>query len=391
MREQFQITKELLQSFCMKRSNSISHSYGIFAPCIPSRIMPDLTPVPRDREIAERLLCAYRKSKNVEKLRSCELDDIWSCIQSHQSTFFAILERGDPTLLASYLCNMNRYDATMGTVQGYLEYVKIRFNPLYRRFISLYIKDKLVSLAEAVGAMACENPEQGVWGKNLHTPIDEIVKAIERQIGFDITPPDIDGGLLKICGTSAQFHERDLNAIYTAWCLSNLLKTSDRSVCEIGAGAGRVAYWSWRFGIKSYSIIDLPHINVIQGFYLLKALPDAPIRLYGEPEITTQHDREITILPSHCIDNLSPHRFDLVLNQDSFPEIHAEIVRDYLMRIREISRKYFLSINHESSPKGGDFVQNRVRDIIDEVGGYEMLCRIPYWLRRGYVMELYEV
>ena len=66
---------------------------------------------------------------------------------------------------------------------------------------------------------------------------------------------------------------------------------------------------------------------------------------------------------------------------------------DYLIKIREISRQYFLSINHESRPPGADdsFTQINVQQLVDEVGGYKRLTRDPYWLRRGYVMELYEI
>lgn len=397
MKSTIQIIKEilysLLQSFELLRGSQITYSSGVFSARIPAEIIPDIAATSRDIEIARRLLRAYKLSLAGYVKRVEDYEDIWSHIKVQQPTFFAALGSEDPAVLASYLCNMSRHDATHGTVQGYREYLKIRFNPFYRQYISRVIKDKLVLLAEAVGAIACENPEQGVWGKNFSLPIDQLVRAIESKIGLKISPPEIDGGLLKIIGASAQFHERDLNAIFTAWSISNILQNiSDGSICEIGAGTGRVAYWSWQMGIKSYSIIDLPHINVLQGFYLLKALPDVNIRLYGEPVQANEQDREIAILPTYGVQTLSPRSFDLVLNQDSFPEIHADIVRDYLMRIREISRKYFLSINHESCPPGeGDFTHISVQQIIDEVGGYQKLFRTPYWLRRGYVMQLYKV
>ena len=395
---QIQIIKEvlhsLLQSLELLRTNQNTYSPGVFSPRIPNQIVPDILPAAKDIEIAERLLCAYRLSVKDEDRSSEEYVDIWSHNRKYQPTFFTALGNEDPVVLATYLCNMCRHDATHGTVQGYREYLKVKYNPLYRGYISKVTKDKLVLLAEAVGAVGCENPEQGVWGQNFRLPIDQLVDAIESQIELDITPPAIDGGLLKITGSKAQFNERDLNAIFTAWSVTNKLENfSDASILEVGAGAGRVAYWSWRFGIKSYSLIDLAYINVLQGFYLLKALPDASIRLYGEPAQELMQGREIAILPTHAINNFSSRQFDLVLNQDSFPEIHPKIVRDYLIKIREICRQYFLSINHESCPPGVDdfFTQINVQKLVDEVGGYKKLTRDPYWLRKGYVMELYEV
>lgn len=398
MKFRFQIIKEviysLLQSFELGRASQLTYSPGVFSKTIPAHFVSDISPSSADIQITERLLRAYKLSVKNESESAGERDDIWSYIRDNQPALFAALGSEDPSKLATYLCNMCRHDATHGTVQGYLEYQKLKYNPLYFGYVSRVIKDKLVLLAEAVGAIGCENPEQGAWGANFRLSIDQLVEAIEHEIGVDITPPAIDGGLLKIKGSKAQFHERDLNAIYTAWELSGTLENyPNASICEIGAGTGRVAYWSLRFGVKSYSIIDLAHINVLQGFYLLKALPDANIRLYGEPAQELQQGQEIAILPTHAIKDFPSQKFDLVLNQDSFPEIHADIVRNYLKRIREISRQYFLSINHESCPPGvGDkFTHISVQQLIDEVGGYEKLSRVPYWLRKGYVIQLYKV
>jgi hypothetical protein len=380
-----------LESFCLPKKEIIMHPGHTWTSSLNASIVPDITAGLDDIKIAERLLTAYQLSMADNRAQSSGNDDLWTHIREIQPTFISTLETGDASELAAYLCNLSRHDASHGTLQGYREYLKIKFNPKYRRFISLQIKDKLVALAEAVGAVASENPEQGEWGKLINLPVDELVQSIEAVIGIDISPPSIDGGLLKLHGSSACFHERDLNAVFTAWSLRNMIGDMvGSSICEIGAGTGRVAYWAWKFGVQSYAIVDLPHINVLQGFYLLKSLPDAPIRLYGEPEFSEVGGIEIS--PTYCIKDFSTHQFDLVLNQDSFPEIHQEIVRQYLGDIKKISRQYFLSINHESCPPGvGDFTHVNVQAIVEEVGGYHRLWRMPYWLRRGYNMELYEV
>jgi putative sugar O-methyltransferase len=196
--------------------------------------------------------------------------------------------------------------------------------------------------------------------------------------------------LLKIRSAHGLFNERDLNAIYTAWSLKQLLPP-DAALAEIGAGSGRVAYWSWRFGFRSLTIFDLPHINVIQGYYLIKALPGAPITLFGET--AAEESRQgVTILPGHRIHSDVTGHFDLVLNQDSFPEIDMDAVRSYLQRIKALSNRYFLSINHESRPRSVDGkLQLNVPQVVAEVGGYRRAWRMPYWLRRGYVFELYEI
>jgi hypothetical protein len=221
----------------------------------------------------------------------------------------------------------------------------------------------------------------------------EVVKKIEESIGISIIPPPIDGGLFKIGFEPYRFGERDCNAIYTAWLMRGLLpKGQATSVCEIGGGVGRVAYWATRLGLNEYTLLDLPHINVLQGFFLLKALPDANICLYGESDNhAAQAGASIRVMPGYICRDGRHKSFDLVLNQDSFPEIHADIVVDYLRWIK-VSATSFLSINHESQPNAGSgTLQNNVSDLIAGVGGFSRESRHLYWLRKGYVTELYRV
>ncbi|MFO0871097.1 MAG: putative sugar O-methyltransferase [Pirellulales bacterium] len=374
------------------RRDVLAHPVDGRWPRVPLEIVPDIAPTPTDVAHAERLLAAFSRCRASGATERREgQSDLWTEIRQRQATFFGVLDAGDPAALAAYLCNMNRHDATTGTVQGDGEYRRLRRSPRYRRFLAHMAKDKLVSLAEAVGAIPCENPEQGTWGQNIHRDHDQLVGAIEATLGLEITPPPIDGGLLKMRTSRGLFNERDLNALYTAWSVRQLFPDELPAVAEIGGGAGRVAYWSCRLGIREYTIVDLPHINVIQGFYLLKALPEAQVVLYGEPRGTTTGPR-IVILPAHAREEVADQSVDVVLNQDSFPEIHRQIVLDYLAWIQRVSRRYFYSINHESRPPstvGG--TQLNVPELIGTVTGYRRLSRTPYWLRRGYVAELYRL
>jgi hypothetical protein len=72
------------------------------------------------------------------------------------------------------------------------------------------------------------------------------------------------------------------------------------------------------------------------------------------------------------------------------PEMSHDTVEDYLRWIRSVCRGVFVSINHESKPAyGAGFAQVSVPEIIREIGGFELQERYPYWLRRGYVVEVY--
>lgn len=354
-----------------RRVHIIAHPYTTM-PVIPHLVVPDFKADDADVRNADRLLKAYRLA--TREHQSSEAD-LWMLNENNQKYFLSLLQENDPVKLAQYLCNMNRKDATIGTVQGDIEYNRIIRDSKYRSFLALMAKDKLVSLAEALGVLPVENPEQGKYGGHLYTDAAELAQKISNVIGIDIVPPPIDGGLLKIIAGNALFNERDCNAIYTA----HMIRAAN-NICEIGGGAGRVAYWCNRFGVSNYTMIDLPRINVIQGFYLLKSLPGC-VSLFGEPE------RAIKILPCH---SLPTDKYDLVINQDSFPEIGKETVLSYLAWIR-LNTNNFLSINHESKTpyNGGQHIS--VSELVKETGGINLKQRYPYWLRKGYVMEWYQV
>jgi hypothetical protein len=370
----------------LRRRNAIlAHEPGLRFPSVPSVIVPDLPVTESDVVLADRLLAAYRESVKQAPLHG----GIWGVIRDRQSTFIGLLEGSDPRALATYLGGMNRHDATIGTVQGIYEYDKIVANRSYRNFIALQARDKLVSLAEAVGALPCENPEQGPWGESLAIDTATLVGKIEQALDRPLTPPDIDGGLLKILSSRGLFNERDANAIYTAWLIENVFAaTGFGAIAEIGAGVGRVAHWCTQFGCRSYTVFDLPHINVLQGYYLQKGNPDRAVVLYGEP----RQKEAITVLPFTEFANVQPGSFDLILNQDSFPEMEADVVMSYLKRVKINSSRYFLSLNHESRPRSfGPDLQISVPEMVARAEGYRLLSRQLYWLRKGYVSELYAV
>jgi hypothetical protein len=103
------------------------------------------------------------------------------------------------------------------------------------------------------------------------------------------------------------------------------------------------------------------------------------VSLYGEAP------KQVKILPCH---RLPEEKFELVLNQDSFPEIAENIVVDYLNWIRRYAEE-FISINFESkaSYPGGKHLN--VYELVQQVGGFKRTDREAFWLRKGYVVERY--
>ena len=136
-------------------------------------------------------------------------------------------------------------------------------------------------------------------------------------------------------------------------------------------------------GITHYTIIDLPQINVIQGFYLMSSLGGNSVQLFGESK-----SARIRIVPNTAYkQSLNTSKFDVVLNQDSFPEMSQEVATEYLEWIAS-SRKNLISVNHENQPRGTEGNrQNRVSSLFLEIKEYELISRQQYWLRRGYALE----
>lgn len=251
--------------------------------------------------------------------------------------------------------------------------------------------DKLVLLAEAVGAIAPMNPEQSTVDHEARRDPGELVQAIEASLGMAITPPPIDGGLLKLDTGRGLLGEHDLNAIYTAHLVDRLLaQRRGAAICEIGGGSGRVAHWSRRMGRATYTLVDLPLVNVVQGFYALKTMPAEQVVLYGErPPGGT--DGCLRILPAHALEELQDASFDLILNQDSMPEMHEDVASDYLRWVARTCRGVFVSINHANKHEYGPGLRHTsVPELVARLGGLRLRDRQLYWLRRGYVLETYE-
>ena len=337
---------------------------------------------------AERLLAAYR-SADADSPRSDDAAraDVWSEIDASQTTFRNLLARGQADELSAYLCNVSRHDASVGFTQGDQEFERLQRDHGYRRFVATMTVDKLVSLGEAVGVQPVENPEQGEYGASMRLDPGDLVRRIARQLDLELSPPDLDGGLFKIQTSEGRFHERDLNAVYTAHLLHNTLGGTG-TVLEIGGGSGRAAYWSVRMGFTSYTIVDLPRVGVVQGYYLLRALGADRVSLFGEPHSDSVH---VKLLPDQALPEIEERRFDLVLNQDSMPEMSRVAADEYLDWIAR-SARLFLSINHESKPSYGHGASHlSVPELIAERDSFRLKYRFPYWLRKGYVVELYQL
>ncbi|MDD5434600.1 MAG: putative sugar O-methyltransferase [Nitrospira sp.] len=388
--DEYTLTHEMIPRNEHVFSHFMIHGY----PDVPFKSY-EVDCTPEDVLIAERLLNSFHIAiKDEADVIKKPEKDVWEILREvKHKEFIQLLHNKDPKALAVHLCNMSKYDITHGLSQGSYDYNQNTSNEQYRRTSSVFFKDKLVSLGEALGCLPVECPELGRWGENLYINTDELIEKIENILGIDITPSSISGGLFGISTKKGILHFRDINSIYTAWRIREITKAIDNpAVCEIGAGTGRSAYYCIKMGIKNYTIIDLPYVSMLSGYYLLKSYPEKKIILYGE-EYDDKMD-SIKILPYWCFNNIPDNFFDLTFNQDSFPEIEYDIVVEYLKQIKRNTKRYFLSINQESKALKARYgtTQVVVSELIKEIGdSYEQVYRFPYWIRKGYIEELYRI
>ena len=235
--------------------------------------------------------------------------------------------------------------------------------------------DTLCSLAEAICLKPLPNPEN-YYHVDPPEPVspDQLIEEIENAFGFPLQFPNPFIGEIGLATSRGVITHRAVQALYQSWRIADLTKQAENPrVLEIGAGLGRTAYYAIQFGIRDYTVIDLPITAVAQAYFLGRALGPDAICLFGE-------DRPgIRVLPPAAFLDSNDH-YDLVVNANSLTEMAVDTARAYCAAIRERA-SLFLSINHE--------VNAFTARTVCVAAGLKAVSRSPYWMRRGYVEELF--
>lgn len=337
----------------------------------------DVRPTREDWRIAGRVMRAFDRAIDEQsRLSKLPEHDVWESVAgTFHGTFVDALTNDTADALVHQLTNAYRETISHGLGPGKQVY-EAALTAAGSASIAALSLDRLMALAEAIGVLPYENPEQGRWGVNLYLEPAVVMRRISDALGADMTPSQIMGYFGARAGAGL-FFARSADHLYCAWrCLG-----FGRQITEIGAGLAGVGDYAMRLGASSYRIYDLPVLNALQGYALIRA--GHAVSLLGEP------DAPVAVRPWWHFDAAPP--CDVVLNQDSFPEIDASFVEGYLKRIARVSR-YFVSINQEgAAPATADgSPQHIVGALVAGVHGLRRRHRSPYWIRRGYVEEVYD-
>jgi hypothetical protein len=244
----------------------------------------------------------------------------------------------------------------------------------YRQEHATRTKDLLLRLGEGIGTLPVENPEGGAWGENARLSTADVVSDVEKVLGFELGVQHPQQGFNGLAYGDVMLTERMIHGAYVAHRSAQLVGDPSRAhVIEIGAGVGYAACYARRFGIRSYTIIDLPLTNVEQAYFLGRVLGEDEVVLFGEEDPGRPGVRIMT----PAITRSRPHA-DLVVNVDSLTELGIDAAIEYIDLISAMECTH-LSINHEAN---AFTVHSLWR------GRAVTIERFPYWLRNGYVEEV---
>jgi hypothetical protein len=258
---------------------------------------------------------------------------------------------------------------------------------LGQRLTSKITLNKMVALAESSGAVDAKHPDRAADGLAVAGGVEELMERVESRLGLPLDFPDVGAAYgTRLAGRLITNDTPD--QVYAAARVRAAIRatlaerTSPLSVVEIGGGYGGMAYWLMRMAGLRYAIVDLPVVNVLQGYFLSQALGHAEVSLYGEERGT------VALVPTHALESVAVP-FDVLVNKDSMPEMPREAIVEYLEWARTCCTGIFYSCNHESRVPFDGAPQNVVPEVLASVGGFELVGRDISWLRRGYVEEVY--
>jgi hypothetical protein len=346
--------------------------------------------------LGKRLILAYEKTIQDDPNYKLRKHDQWQSVEAefHQE-LLKILNARDGRALVEYLSDAHAKGITWGITQGQETTAILRRDEAARRLIMLELLDYLTSVAEYLGVLDVECSDQiGQWAENIHSDPLELIDRISAAIGTAVVLPQVVGSAFGLRTGQGILSTRDLLALYAALRIKTLTGAGSdgipsKTVCEIGGGLGGVAYYANRLGIADYTIIDLPLVSLLQGYFLISALPDAKIALYGEET----NGAAIKLMPTYTFK--SPEKQpDLLFNQDSIPEMHPDYSLGYLREMLAKKIPMFLSINQEArAPQNQMQTQTVVRELVAAAtaAAYRREHRCRHWLRAGYVEELYRL
>jgi len=374
-----------LGEFLREPVNGVSPRHTLLhapdAACLaPGETCPPDADTPEVRAAVARVVAAYRRARATFTPAA---PGLWDGLEERNRPFIDALDRGDVEAVRLALADLFESPMIFGLGHGVAGYADVlrRFpdgNPHQVRFT-----DTLRSLAEAVAVLPLTSPEQAPAedGHALDFDLVAAFRGVSAATGLALDFPEVASvSGFRVGGAFATTDA--LTHMYTLHRLRELGAGPTSAVVEVGGGYGCLALLAYRAGLRQWTVIDLPWVAALQGYFLLRTLPPGDVQLFGEP------DAPVRVLPPASFHDLADGSVDYLVNTNSLPEMGAATARDYLATARRVLGGVFLSINQEAQaavPDGGRQLW-LARLMAD---GWRRLARSRYWLRRGYAEEVW--
>jgi hypothetical protein len=342
---------------------------------------PD-TPGGRSSQAAERVVEAYHA---VMRAPQAAAPSMWAAIEAQHADFFTAVRTRDLTTVQETLGRLFHTSLIWGLGRVH-PLIPVHIRSGQPEGFQIQVTDALVSLAEATGVSRITSIEQqgiATHLASLHVDITALLKGVIERTGLEVEMPETGGNYGCVVAGRRVSIDTLVHA-YTAYRLQQLGIGPNKRIVEIGGGYGCLAYVCQRNGYADYMIVDLPWVNLIQGYMLIMSLPPGSVSLFGE------EDGPVRVRPFWEFATLTDRSVDVVINTDSLPEIGEETARRYIADIARVARGCFLSINQEAMAEyAGVGRQLHVNSLAAREPRLRLLHRHRYWMREGYVEELF--
>lgn len=269
------------------------------------------------KQTAERVIAAYRAAKRDQRHgpEALQVKGLWNeWLVLNYSALIAALEGSSSGNLVELLNNFEREDFAVGTGVSHQDLLRARhslWGVPYIKSVWAEYRDKAASLG--VDVAQASHPQIG--------------NPAGLELGGSVMPVD------------------SWRHVAKAREMAELLRDVPNStILEIGGGFGSQAYQTVRAAApRCYTIYDLPEVLAVSGAFLITALPEKKVALYGEPSAGA----DILVRPHFVIDEVADDSVDLFFNSNSFSEMDGESADYYLAIANRSCRRFFRHINHE--------------------------------------------
>lgn len=339
--------------------------------------------------LAKRIVDSYPRTVVDGKVDSgVGKDTIWKILSDRSySRMLSIVLSGDPVAVADFFSRVFQSEAVDGFAMG----TWYDSSPHRWWLWGAGVVTSIVSLAEACGLVRAECPEQGQIGYALSGDgLEGVLEKLDRHFGFRIESPRI--GSARGISVDGRFISRETcSQLYTAERIrqafdAQVSENAPMHIIEIGGGYGGLCYWLLKLcgnRIKNYYIVDLPATGLVQSYFLGSILNEG-IEMYG----ARNEGARVVLVPHFALNSISSP-INIMVNQDSMPEMPSSEVMRYLSWGARHLDGVFLSFNQEAFSIVNGTPQLLVPEYIASYPTYRRISRNTAWDRRGYVEEVY--